>query len=85
MHPKRPRDQQQMAGLRLLAVLDPLDRAAVDAGQFGQAFLGEVQVQPLDAHAVADGPSGVEDPALVFCGVHETHATTKMILCPQQF
>lgn len=64
------RDQQQVAEFRLPAVLDPLK------------FLREVEVQPLNAHAVADCPSGVEDPLLF--GWHPTHAATELILCPQQ-
>lgn len=82
MDAQLPRDQKQVADLRLSAVLDPLNRAAVDPGQFGQPFLGEVQVQPLDAHAVTYRPSGVEDPLLI--GWHSTNAAMWMILCPQQ-
>lgn len=83
MHAKRPCNQQQMADLRLLAVLDPLNRTAVDFGQCRKALLGHAEVQPLDTHAVADGPSGIEDPLRLF-GRHPTNAAMKMILCPQQ-
>lgn len=84
MNSQRPGDQQQVADLRLLAVLNPLNRASVNLGQFGESFLGEAEVQPLDAHAVADRSSGVEDPLLIVCGVHDSHAPPKIILCPQQ-
>lgn len=77
-------DQQQVADLRLSAVLDSLNCAAVQPGQFGEPFLGEVEVHPLYAHTVADHPSGVEDPLFV-CGRHISHAPLKIILCPQQF
>lgn len=83
MHAQLPRNQQQMADLRFLAVLDPLNRAAVDPGQCRETLLGHVEVQSLDAHAVADGPSGVEDPLRLF-GRHSTNAAMEMILCPQQ-
>lgn len=83
MHSQLSGDQQQMADLRLFAVLDSLNCAAVQAGQFGEAFLGEVEVHPLYAHAVAYRPSGVSDP-LVVCGLHDSHAPLKIILCPQQ-
>ena len=82
MHAQLPRDQQQVADLRLSAVLDPLNRAAVDPGELGQPLLGQVEVQPLDAHAVTNCPSGVEDPLLF--GWHPTNAAMWMILCPQQ-
>jgi hypothetical protein len=45
--------------------------------------LGHVEVQPLYAHAVADRPSGVEDP-LRLIGWHPTNAAAGMIICPQQ-
>lgn len=83
MHVQLPCDQQEMADLRLSAVLNSLDRAAVDPSELGQPFLRKVELQPLHAHAVADRPSGVEDPLLVW-GRHPTNAATKMILCPQQ-
>lgn len=83
MHPQSPCQSEQVADLRLFAVLDPLDRAPVHRGQFGETFLREVEAHPLDAHAVADRPSGVEDPLFV-CGRHESHAPLKIILCPQQ-
>lgn len=83
MDSKLAGDQQEMADLRLSTVLDPLDRAAVQPGRLGQPFLGEVEVHPLDAHAVADRPSGVADP-LVVCGLHIRNAALKIILCPQQ-
>lgn len=83
MHAQLPRDQQQVAEFRLSAVLHPLDRAAVDPGQLGQPLLREVEVQPLNAHAVAYRPSGVEDP-LRLIGWHPTNAAMGMILCPQQ-
>lgn len=83
MDAQLPRDQQQMAEFGLSAVLKPLDCAAVDPGQFGEALLGHVQVQPLNAHAVANCPSGVEDP-LRLIGWHPTNAAMWMILCPQQ-
>ena len=83
MDTKLASDQQQVAGLRLSAVLDALDGAAIQAGQLRQPLLREVQVQPLDAHTVADCPSGVTDP-LVVCGLHDSHASLKIILCPQQ-
>ncbi len=83
MNPERPRDPQQVADLRLFSVLNPLDRAAVDLGRFGEPFLGHVEVYAPDADAVADGSAGVEDP-LVVCGWHASHAPLKIILCPQQ-
>lgn len=83
MNPQRSGDHEQVAGLRLCPVLDPLDRAAVYAGRFGEAFLGHVEVYAPDADAVADGPAGIEDP-LVVCGGHDSHAPPKIILCPQQ-
>lgn len=83
MNTKLASDQQQMADLRLSSVLDALDCAAVDAGQLSEPLLGEIEVHPLDAHAVADRPSGVTDP-LVVCGLHDSHAPLKIILCPQQ-
>ena len=83
MHAQLSRDQQQVADLRLFAVLDTLDRAAVQAGQLGESLLREVEVHPLHAHAVADRPSGVEDP-LVVCGRHDSHVPLKIILCPQR-
>lgn len=83
MHAQLPGDQQQVADLRLSAVLDSLDRAAIQSGHCGKPFLGEVKVHPLYAHAVADRPSGVEDP-LIVCGGHDSHAPPKIILCPQQ-
>lgn len=84
MHAQGSRDQQQVADLRLFAVLDALDRAAVHAAQLGKSLLGQVEVHPLYAHAVADRPSGVTDP-MVVCGLHDSHAPLKIILCPQQF
>lgn len=83
MQAQLSRDQHQMADLRLLAILDPLKRAAVDPGELGEALLGEVEVQPLDAHAVAHRPSGFEDP-LRLIGWHPTNAAAGMIICPQQ-
>ena len=83
MDTKLASDQEQVADLRLSAVLDALDGAAIQAGQLRQPLLREVQVHPLDAHAVADRPSGVTDP-LVVCGLHDSHASLKIILCPQQ-
>ena len=84
MDAQRTRDQQQVADLRLLPVLDALDCAAVDAGQLGESILSQIEMHPLHAHAVADSPSGIEDPLLVVCGVHDRHAAPKIILCPQQ-
>lgn len=83
MYAQLPRDQQQVADLRLSAVLDPLNRGPVDPGELSQPLLREVEVHPLDAHAIANRPSGVEDP-LRLIGWHPTNAATEMILCPQQ-
>lgn len=83
MNPERFGDHEQVAGLRLCPVLDPLDRAAVYAGGLCQPLLGHVEVHAADADAVADGPAGIEDP-LVVCGGHDSHAPPKIILCPQQ-
>lgn len=83
MHAQSPRQPEQVADLRFFAVLDPLNRAPVHSGQLGETFLREVEAHPLHAHAVADRPSGVEDP-LFICGRHESHAPPKIILCPQQ-
>lgn len=83
MDTKLASDQQQVADLRLSSVLNPLDGAAIQAGPLRQSLLGQVEVHSLDAHAVADRPSGVTDP-LVVCGLHDSHAPLKIILCPQQ-
>jgi hypothetical protein len=42
-------------------------------------------VQPPDADAVADGPSGVEDPLRVIGGWHPTNRLRTMIISQQQF
>lgn len=83
MYPQRFGDHEQVAGLRLFPVLDPLKRAAVDLGDLGKPLLGHVEVYASDADAVADRSSGIADP-LVVCGGHESHAPPKIILCPQQ-
>ena len=44
METQSARDQHQVADLRLGPVLDPLDRAAVDAGQLSELFLSELEM-----------------------------------------
>lgn len=83
MNPQRASDLQEMTDLRLLPVFHALDGAPVDAGCFGQPFLGEVEAHPLDAYPVADSAAGVENP-LFICGGHVGHAAPKIILCQQQ-
>jgi hypothetical protein len=41
-------------------------------------------VQPPDTDAVADGPSGVEDPLRVVGGGHPTNLLATMIISQQQ-
>lgn len=84
MYSKSSGDQQQVAELRLSAVFDALDRAAVDASEVGESLLRQAEVHPLHAHAVADRPAGVENPLRVIIGGHAPNAALKIILCPQQ-
>lgn len=76
--------EQQVAELHLAAALHPLDGRPVDAAGVGEALLGEVHVQPPHADAVADGPSGVEDPLRVIGGWHPINALAIMIISQQQ-
>ena len=78
-------NQEQVADLRVaVAALDALDRRPVDPGERGETFLGEVLVQPADAHAVAKGSTGVEDPWRLVGGRHSTNAQPLMIISQQQ-
>lgn len=84
VHPQGVSDEQQMAQLHLAAALHALDRRPVDAALMSQGFLGEIQVQPSHADAVADGSAGVENPRGLF-GRHPTNRLRTMIISQQQF
>jgi len=74
---------QEVAELHLAAGFHALDRRAVESAAVGQAFLGHVEVQPPAADAIADSPSGVEDP-LWLIGWHSINALRIMIISQQQ-
>lgn len=48
------------------AGLDPLECRPVDAGKLHEAVLREVGPHAGAAHAVANGPAGVDDPLRLF-------------------
>jgi hypothetical protein len=77
------RNEQEMAEFHLGAGLHPLNRRPVQAACVGETFLGQVEVQPPYPDAVADGPTGVEDP-LRLLGWHPTNRLRTMIISQQQ-
>lgn len=83
VQPQAVGDQQEMAQLHLSAGFHALDCRPVEFGRVGEAFLGEVEVQPSYSDAVSGGPAGVEDP-LGLVGWHPPHATVIMVLSQQQ-
>lgn len=83
VHPQRVRDVHEVAQLHLVAGLHPLDGAAVELGLVRQRLLGHVHVQAPHADAVADGPTGVEDPRGLFCW-HPPNGLSIMIVSQQQ-
>lgn len=74
---------QEMAELHLVSGFHPLDRAPVELGGVRQPLLGHVQVQSPHPNAVADGPTGIEDPLRLFGG-HPRNALSIMIISQQQ-
>lgn len=84
VHPQGVSDKQEMTQFHLAAALHSLDGRPVQAGLVCQGLLGEVEVQPPDADAVADGPSGVEDPRRMVWGWHPINALATMIISQQQ-
>ncbi|MGY1579117.1 hypothetical protein [Streptomyces sp. MN13] len=80
---QRVRNVQQMAEFHLGAGFHPLDRRPVQAAGVSKGLLGHVLVQPPHSDAVADGPSGVEDP-LRLIGWHPANALPTMIISQQQ-
>ena len=76
-------DEQEMAEFHLAAAFHALDRRPVQAAGVGERFLGEVEMQPPHADAVADGPAGVEDP-LRLIGWHADNRLRTMIISQQQ-
>lgn len=82
MHPQRVGDMEQVTELHLGAGFHALDRRPVEAGVVGEAFLGEVEVQPPYPDAVACCSAGVDDPlGLVW---HPPHALRIMVDSQQQ-
>ncbi|WP_455753087.1 hypothetical protein [Streptomyces anthocyanicus] len=76
-------DVEQMRQLHLASALHALDGAAIDASLVSEYLLSHVEVQPAYTDAVADGPTGVEDP-LRLIGWHPGNALSTMIISQQQ-